>query len=90
MKKLRTTLPTALALFLSFGADAFAANGGRSDNSSLVVWMFLGFCALIVAAQLLPLIRTTRLVAQKKKEEQAEPGGAIPATVNVVEEKKRA
>lgn len=36
-------------------ATAFAASG-RTDNSGIFVWGFLGFCALIVVAQALPAI----------------------------------
>lgn len=32
----------------------WAATTGRVDNSDLFVWIFLGFCALIVIAQLIP------------------------------------
>ena len=32
----------------------WAAANGREDNSDLFVWIFLGFCALIVVAQLIP------------------------------------
>jgi len=44
----------AVAL-LSPISSAFAASN-RSDNSGFVVWVFLGFCALIVAAQLVPAL----------------------------------
>jgi hypothetical protein len=33
---------------------AFAASGVREDSSGIFVWVFLGFCALIVAAQVIP------------------------------------
>ena len=33
-----------------WAAEAFA----REDNSDLLVWVFLAFCALIVVAQLIP------------------------------------
>ncbi len=36
-------------------SSAFAASE-RTDNSGFVVWIFLGFCALIVVAQLVPAI----------------------------------
>ncbi len=49
------TLLTTLATILVSAAPAFAA-GTRTDHSGLVVWMFLGFCALIVAAQLIPAV----------------------------------
>ncbi|MBT1072414.1 hypothetical protein [Pelotalea chapellei] len=35
-------------------ATAFAASTAHVDNSGLFVWIFLGFCALIVAAQVVP------------------------------------
>ncbi len=44
---LTTTAPAATAL---------AATGGREDTSGLFVWAFLGLCALIVAAQVVPAI----------------------------------
>jgi len=52
MTTMRTLLTTLATLIVS-AAPAFAA-GARTDHSGLVVWMFLGFCALIVAAQLIP------------------------------------
>ena len=36
-------------------SSAFAASG-RSDNSGFVVWVFLGLCALIIVAQLVPAL----------------------------------
>lgn len=35
---------------------AFAASGIREDNSGIFVWVFLGFCALIVIAQVIPAV----------------------------------
>ncbi|MBT1071259.1 hypothetical protein [Pelotalea chapellei] len=35
-------------------ATSFAASSAREDSSGLFVWIFLGFCALIVAAQMVP------------------------------------
>ena len=46
-------LATALLLHAS---EAFAAGAGRVDHSGIVVWMFLGFCALILVAQLAPAV----------------------------------
>lgn len=37
-------------------ATAFAASTPRVDDSGLFVWIFLGFCALIVAAQIMPAL----------------------------------
>jgi hypothetical protein len=36
-------------------ATAFAA-GGRVDDSGIFVWVFLGFCAMIVVAQVVPAL----------------------------------
>ena len=37
---------------------AFAATEGRSNPTDLIVWGFIGFCALIVIAQITPQIRS--------------------------------
>lgn len=37
-------------------ATAFAASGVREDSSGVFVWIFLGFCALIVVAQVIPAL----------------------------------
>jgi len=52
------TTPLKIALLMSIGSasSAFAASGAREDNSGLFVWLFLGFCALIVVAQLMPVM----------------------------------
>ena len=34
----------------------FAASGVREDSSGIFVWVFLGFCALIVVAQVIPAV----------------------------------
>jgi hypothetical protein len=35
---------------------AMAATTGNVDNSGIFVWIFLGFCALIVVAQVVPAL----------------------------------
>ena len=35
---------------------AFAASGAREDSSGIFVWVFLGFCALIVVVQVVPAL----------------------------------
>lgn len=45
-------LSTLFTLVLT--TQAFASTAGRTDHSGILVWMFLGFCALIVVAQALP------------------------------------
>lgn len=62
---------TAALLSLLMASPALAA-GSRQDSSGLVVWIFLGFCALIVVAQLVPVVLMAfgiiRGVAQGKEE----------------------
>ena len=61
-------------------ATAFAATGGREDHSTLVVWAFLGFCALIVLVQVLPALRNARLVARKEQQEREQENAVqVPA-----------
>ncbi|WP_305046373.1 hypothetical protein [Geoalkalibacter sp.] len=45
----------ALMMVLAGAAPALAASA-REDSSGIVVWVFLGFCALIVVAQLMPAV----------------------------------
>jgi len=50
------TLATVIATFAGLApVTAFAANG-RADESGFFVWVFLGFCALIVIAQVVPAL----------------------------------
>ena len=52
MRALITTIAGTLA-----PASAFAATSNLSvDNSGIFVWVFLGFCALIVVAQVVPAV----------------------------------
>ncbi|MFZ4859673.1 MAG: hypothetical protein ACOYL3_25150 [Desulfuromonadaceae bacterium] len=51
MRALITTIVGTLA-----PVTAFAASGLREDNSGIFVWVFLGFCALIVVAQVIPAV----------------------------------
>lgn len=53
MKPKLFTLPTIIGLLC---CPALACAATREDQSSLVVWGFLGFCALIVVLQLLPAL----------------------------------
>lgn len=48
------TLATILATIAP--ATALAATGTREDSSGIFVWVFLGFCALIVVAQVIPAV----------------------------------
>ncbi|MBT1071397.1 hypothetical protein [Pelotalea chapellei] len=50
-----TALLNALLASLATVSSAYAA-GGREDTSGLFVYIFLGFCALIIALQIMPAI----------------------------------
>jgi len=52
MRALITTIAGTLAPVTAFAA----ASGLREDNSGFFVWVFLGFCALIVVAQVVPAL----------------------------------
>jgi hypothetical protein len=52
---------------------------GKEDNSDLFVWIFLGFCALIVVAQLIPAVMVMLGLAKGVKKERVE---AIPAKMD--------
>lgn len=74
MNGLKTTL-TALTLSLISAAPAFAASTTKVYNSGILVLAFLGFCALVVVAQMIPAIITLVGMirgALSKKSEEAE------------------
>ncbi|QSV45978.1 hypothetical protein [Geobacter benzoatilyticus] len=52
------TLLNTLAMVMGSVTSALAASGAREDNSGVFVWIFLGFCALIIVAQMVPAILT--------------------------------
>jgi hypothetical protein len=53
---MKTLTKIVLATLITFTAamPALAASAGRTDHSGILVWAFLGFCALVVVAQLVP------------------------------------
>lgn len=53
--KTTAKIAAATATLMTLATSAFAS-AGRTDNSGIVVWIFLGFCGLIVAAQLIPAL----------------------------------
>jgi hypothetical protein len=48
------TLTTIMGIIAP--ATAFAASGAGEEGSGIFVWIFLGFCALIIAAQIIPAV----------------------------------
>ena len=65
--KARTAAST-LALVMGSVTSALAASGAREDNSGVFVWIFLGFCALIVVAQMVPAVLTMLGIVKGVKE----------------------
>lgn len=70
MKNTTRVLLATVSLSL-LSSPAWASPGVREDNSPMVIWAFLGFCALIVVAQVLPAIRDARRAALAEKERAA-------------------
>jgi hypothetical protein len=53
---MKKTLATIFFALMGTASTTWAAVDGSEDHSGLLCWIFLGFCALIVVAQLLPAI----------------------------------
>ena len=72
---MRALINTTLATIATMAPVAAFAAGGRVDDSGIFVWVFLGFCALIVVAQVVPalllLFGMAKGVASVVKDEMA-------------------
>ena len=69
----REIIVTVTAAFTCIAVPAMAATGGGTDSSDLVVWGFLGFCALIIVGQLLPAFfsfMSAKKVAEQRLQEE--------------------
>ena len=53
---MRALITTTIATITGLAPVAALAAGGRVDDSGMFVWIFLGFCALIVVAQIIPAV----------------------------------
>jgi|GEM_PF-251615 len=75
MKTLTLTKKLALLATLLMGnaTTAWAADVAREDNSDLFVWIFLGFCALIIVAQLIPAAMMVLGIARGVKKNAPQP-----------------
>ncbi|GLI37959.1 hypothetical protein KI811_09760 [Geobacter hydrogenophilus] len=62
------TAASTLALVMGSVTSALAASGAREDNSGVFVWIFIGFCALIIVAQMVPAVLTMLGMAKGVKE----------------------
>ena len=71
---MRALITTTIATIAAAPVTAFAS-GGRVDDSGIFVWVFLGFCAMIVVAQVVPavllMVGMAKGVASVVKEEMA-------------------
>lgn len=56
--KFSKILLSTLAVVMAFATPVFAVDTARTYTSGILVLAFVGVCALIVVAQLLPAIRT--------------------------------
>ena len=67
---MKWTLNALLALILMIvpSAAALAAEAARVDRSEVFVWGFLGICAIIVAAQLAPILRDALMSSAEEEE----------------------
>lgn len=50
---MRAPINTLIAMAATT-TTAFAANGGQVDDPGFLGWAFLGFCAVILAGQMVP------------------------------------
>lgn len=55
-----TRITMITSLLASTAIPALAATEGRGNPSDPIVWGFLGFCALIIIAQVAPLVRNLK------------------------------
>jgi len=55
MKGVRA-LPLIFFLILAAASPAFAVDTSQTYNSGILVLLFVGFCALIIVAQLVPAV----------------------------------
>lgn len=72
---MRATKWSLMTAILATATPALAA--GREDTSGIFVWAFLGLCALIVAAQVVPavlmMVGAARGMAKTVQEANAKP-----------------
>jgi hypothetical protein len=50
---MRTAINTIIAM-IATTTTAFAANGEMAADTGILCWVFFGFCALIIACQMVP------------------------------------
>ncbi len=80
MKNIITRFAIGAGILIGNVTTVWAATGRETDNSGLFVWIFLGFCALIVVAQLIPATMMLFGVAKGAKKETAELAPVVAKT----------
>jgi hypothetical protein len=81
MKNIITKIAMGAGILIGNVTTVWAATEGREvDNSGLFVWIFLGFCALIVVAQLIPAAMMLFGVLKGVKKETAEVAPVVAET----------
>lgn len=82
MKNIIKRFLMGACILISYATPLWALTDGREiDNSGLFVWIFLGFCALIVVAQLIPAAMMLFGVVKGVKKDKAE---IAPEALNAV------
>ncbi len=71
-------LLTTFALLLMTISPALAVNTNQTYNSGILVLLFVGFCALIIIAQLVPAVLA--LFGMTKEAARSTTGGRVAAS----------
>jgi len=72
-------LLTALALMFMAASPALAVDTSKTYSSGILILLFVGFCALIIIAQLVPAILA--LLGMTKEAVKSTSGGRVAASV---------
>jgi len=78
MKNIIKRFAVGTGILISYATPVWAVSDIREvDNSGLFVWIFLGFCALIVVAQLIPAAMVLFGVVKGVKKDKVEVASAV-------------
>jgi hypothetical protein len=78
MKTRTAIIAATVAALAGLVALVVTATGGLRESSDIVIWGFLGFCALIVVGQLLPAFfsfMAAKKVAEQRIQEELDASG---------------
>ena len=71
-------LLTALVLMFTAASPALAVDTSKTYNSGILILLFVGFCALIIIAQLVPAVLA--LLGMTKEAVKGTSGGRVAAS----------